>query len=132
MARIALTTLNEHECWALLTAHRPRLGRIGFAADDRVVIHPMNFAVSQRTIFLRTDPDSRIAEGDRSVAFEVDHVDQNWERGWSVLVQGHLTPVTDPAELERNRELVLRTWAPGNRLHLMRLEPTSITGRRIR
>lgn len=134
MTRVALTQLNEHECWALLAAHRPRLGRIGFTDEGATVVYPMNFAIARRTLYLRTDPASKlsVAVDSQQVAFEVDHVDQSWEQGWSVLVQGRLTPVTDPDELERHRELVLRTWAPGDRLHLLRLDASRISGRRIR
>lgn len=134
MTRVALTHLNEHECWALLAAHRPRLGRIAFTDRGATVVYPMNFAVARRAVYLRTDPASRlsVAVDSQEVGFEVDHVDPSWERGWSVLVQGRLSAVTDPDELERHRELVLRTWAPGDRLRLLRLDPTTVSGRRIR
>lgn len=134
MARVALTDLNENECWALLAAHRPRLGRVAFTDDRGTAIYPMNFAISKRTVYLRTDPSSRLSAmaGGPEVAFEVDHVDQGWEQGWSVLLQGRLSEVVDPGELERHRELVLRTWAPGDRLHLLRFDATEVTGRRIR
>lgn len=130
---VLLNELSADECWALVAAHRPALGRVAFTDRGRVVVYPMNYAVTDRTVYLRTDPSSRlttVAEA-RDVAFEVDEVDDAWERGWSVLAQGRLHEVVDDAELERNRELHLRSWAPGDRLHLMRLDVEHISGRRI-
>lgn len=131
---VALAALTDDECWGLLAAHEPTLGRIAFDdPDGRPVVYPMNYALAGRTVYVRTDPDSGLAEavGGRTVAFEVDDVDADWERGWSVLMQGTLHEVSDPDELERHRELRLRTWAPGSRLHLLRLDVEQLSGRRI-
>lgn len=130
---VQLTDLSSDECWALVTAHRPALGRVAFTDGEHLVVYPMNYAVTGRTVYLRTDPSSTLttAAGDQEVAFEVDDVDDEWERGWSVLMQGTLHEVVDDAELERNRELHLRTWAPGDRLHLLRLDVEHVSGRRI-
>jgi nitroimidazol reductase NimA-like FMN-containing flavoprotein (pyridoxamine 5'-phosphate oxidase superfamily) len=116
-----------------VAAHRPALGRVAFTDGGRVVIYPMNYAVTGRTVYLRTDPSSRLTTvaGTQDVAFEVDDVDVAWERGWSVLMQGALHEVVDDTELERNREMHLRTWAPGDRLHLLRLDVEHVSGRRI-
>jgi nitroimidazol reductase NimA-like FMN-containing flavoprotein (pyridoxamine 5'-phosphate oxidase superfamily) len=130
---VLLTTLSADECWTRLTAHRPALGRVAFADAGRMVIYPMNYAVHGRSVYLRTDPASRLTTVGETepVAFEVDDVDSAWEQGWSVLVQGTLHPVIDAAELDRNRDLRLHTWAPGDRLHLLRLDVEEISGRRI-
>lgn len=130
---VTLTPLPEDECWRLLATHEPRLGRVGFRADGGTAIYPMNYAVAGRCVYLRTDPSSNlaaVAEG-QDVAFEVDDVDADWERGWSVLAQGRLSEVVDADELEQRRELRLRAWAPGQRLHLLRLDIARISGRRI-
>jgi nitroimidazol reductase NimA-like FMN-containing flavoprotein (pyridoxamine 5'-phosphate oxidase superfamily) len=129
-----LTELSVDECWGLLAAHRPTLGRIAFDDDGgRRVIHPMNYAVTERIVYLRTDPDSGLtgAVDSQTVAFEVDDVDPDWERGWSVLIQGRLHEVDDPDELARRRDLRLRTWAPGERLYLLRLDAEHVSGRRL-
>lgn len=132
-AQVHLTEMSGDECWTLLAGHRPALGRIAFTDAGRCVIYPMNYAVAGRTVYLRTDPASRLASvaGAPDVAFEVDDVDPGWEQGWSVLAQGSLHEVVDADELERNRDLRLRTWAPGGRLHLLRLDVDHISGRRI-
>ncbi len=130
---VLLTALSDDDCWNLVAAHRPALCRIAFTDGGSSVIYPMNYAVADRTLYLRTDPASRLTTAVQSqdVAFEVDDVDAAWERGWSVLAQGRLREVTDPDELERHRELRFRSWAPGQRLHLLRLDVTRISGRRI-
>jgi hypothetical protein len=131
-APIGLTPLTDDECWSLLATHPLQLGRIAFSDAGTTVVYPMNYAVAGRSVYLRTDPGSRLtAVRSRDVAFEVDHVDTAWERGWSVLARGHLREVVDPDELEAHRELQLRTWAPGTRLHLLCLDVSRITGRRI-
>lgn len=48
-----------------------------------------------------------------------------------MLAQGTVHEVVDADELERDRDLRLRTWAPGDRLHLLRLDVDHITRRRI-
>jgi hypothetical protein len=47
------------------------------------------------------------------VCFEVDGTDPAVHTGWSVIVRGEVTEVTDLAELARLRDLPLRAWAPG-------------------
>ena len=130
---VVLQSMTEDECWETLASHDPRLGRIGFTHAGTQVIYPMNYAVADRVLYLRTDPTSRLTAvvGSHQVAFEVDDVDVDWERGWSVLAQGHLHEVDDLGELDARRDLRLRAWAPGRRLHLLRLDVSRITGRRI-
>jgi uncharacterized protein len=52
--------------------------------------------------------------------------------GWSVVVRGALAEVTDPGDLERLRALPLYPWAPGDKARYVRVQPVSVTGRRIR
>lgn len=130
---VVLHALTEDECWDILEHHDPHLGRIGFTHAGTQVVYPMNYAVADRTLYLRTDPNSRLTAvvGSHQVAFEVDEVDSAWERGWSVLAQGHLHEVEDLDELDARRDLRLRAWAPGRRLHLLRMDVVRMTGRRI-
>ena len=129
----ALTALSDDECWALIEGHRPRLGRIGFRHGDATAIYPMNYAIADRVVFLRTEPTSELtaAVDTQHVAFEIDDVDLDWERGWSVLVKGRLHRVVDMGELERHRELRPRAWVQGERLHLLRPDASHIHGRRL-
>ena len=65
------------------------------------------------------------------VTFQVDHVDEVWEDGWSLLAFGRLRAVEEPAELARVRHLPLRPWAGGDRPHFLALDIDSLSGRRI-
>ena len=47
------------------------------------------------------------------------------------MVRGEAVEVTDPAELERLRELPLYPWAPGAKSRYVRILPSALTGRRI-
>ena len=65
------------------------------------------------------------------VAFEADEVDYLARTGWSVTVIGHAREVTDPAELARLRGLLLASWAPGPREHLVCVKVELVSGRRL-
>jgi hypothetical protein len=39
--------------------------------------------------------------------------------------------VTDPGELARLRAIGLRSWAPGDRDHFIRISPVMLNGRRL-
>ena len=130
---IALVTLAPDECRALLTTHRPRLGRLAFLAGEWPLVLPMNFALDGDAVYFRSAAGSKLDAALRSdrVTFQVDHVDEVWEEGWSLLAFGHLHVVEDPDELARVRALPLRPWASGDRPHYLRLQILSLSGRRI-
>ena len=65
------------------------------------------------------------------VAFEVDQTDEVAKSGWSVIVSGHLSSVTDAEELDRLAELELHPWAPGRRDRWIKVTPTTVTGREV-
>lgn len=131
--RNGLTVLTVVECMRLLSSHVPRVGRIGFVADDKPVILPVNFNFHDGTIVFRTDPGAKLAAAahGQQVAFEVDAIDVSWREGWSVLVQGRAEEVLDPEELERLEGLPLRPWGPGAKASYVRIMSTEISGRRI-
>lgn len=56
----------------------------------------------------------------------------NWSRsGWSVLIHGRLTEVTDPDQVQQVLSSKLSSWAGGEREHVVRLLGEQVTGRRI-
>ena len=130
---IALLVISPDECRALLATHRPRLGRLAFVDAGWPVVLPMNFVVSGDAIYFRSAPGSKLTAAVRAerVAFELDHVDEVWEEGWSILAFGRLQLVTDDDELRELRQLPLRPWAAGDRPHYLRLDIESLSGRRI-
>lgn len=131
--RNGLTILSVDECMRLLTGHVPRIGRVGFLAEGRPVILPVNYVFHEGSVVFRSDPGAKVtaAASGAHVAFEVDEIDTNWEEGWSVLVQGRAEEVTDPDELDRLEGLPLRPWGPGPKASYVRIMSTQISGRRI-
>lgn len=65
------------------------------------------------------------------VAFEVDEVDAVAHSGWSVVVTGSATVVTDPDEHQRLLRTGPRSWAPSPEEVFVSIEPELVTGREI-
>jgi len=126
-----LRTLSPAACFDLL--ERGGVGRVGFTAADGIMMLPVNFAVTGKTIIFRTAPDTLLARyADAQVSFEADHLDDERHEGWSVLVQGHAHKVNDEHAIRRlEAGMNLEPWAPGARDVYVRIVPTRISGRRI-
>jgi nitroimidazol reductase NimA-like FMN-containing flavoprotein (pyridoxamine 5'-phosphate oxidase superfamily) len=107
--------LTKQECFGLLAGQH--LGRVVLVDDRGLLALPVNFVVDQYTVLFRTDEGTKLEVASRSgrVGFEVDGADEVTRTGWSVLVRGEATEVTDPAELARLRELPLYPGRPAPR-----------------
>lgn len=126
-------TLPPEECRELLDT--TTVGRVAFRDGDAIELLPVNFAYIDGYIYFRTLPDgflSRLARGDRPVAFEVDNHDDLYRDGWNVTAKGTVHQVEDRATinlvLSHGR---LRPWAGGVRPMVMRITIDSIHGRRV-
>jgi uncharacterized protein len=123
--------LSKSECFELLAGER--LGRLAFVDELGPIVLPVNFVVDRHMVVIRTDEGTKLSaatHGDH-VAFEVDHIDPAMGTGWSVLIRGEVTEVTDELELARLGDLPLFSLAPGPKSHYVRVLPAMITGRRI-
>jgi transcriptional regulator with XRE-family HTH domain len=127
-----LDVLAEPECWRLLDDHG--VGRIAFLAepDDSPHVLPLNYAVRDRTLVMRTREGSlldmtvrRCADG-CPASFEVDRIDDAESEGWSVLLRG-LVILTDTGAERADVE----PWAGGVRVRQIHLTPRIVTGRRV-
>jgi nitroimidazol reductase NimA-like FMN-containing flavoprotein (pyridoxamine 5'-phosphate oxidase superfamily) len=123
--------LTRSECFRLLAAGT--LGRVALVDDRGPVIFPVSFVLDRHTVVFRTEPGTKLhaARQGSLVCFEADGTDTAGRTGWSVIVRGEITEVTDPAELVRLRALPLQVQAPGARDHYVRILPAVLTGRRI-
>ncbi len=124
--------LMQAECYRLLG---PRgIGRIAFGTASGVMVLPVNYAVTDGTIVVRTGSGSLIGvHGDGPVSFEADHFDLEIGQGWSVLIRGDAHRVLQPGELRNLREgCDLRPWPAGEHDLFVRIVPSQVTGRRIR
>ncbi|WP_436793464.1 pyridoxamine 5'-phosphate oxidase family protein [Actinospongicola halichondriae] len=126
-----LIRMEEADCWEFL--RQQRLGRIALFQYHRPLIYPVNYAVDGESVVFRTSRGSKLtaAANEQPVAFEVDAFDEHLEQGTSVIVHGVLTEIRDPSERGVADRLDVRTWAPGDRDHALRVRSQWITGRRF-
>ncbi|MEU9239625.1 pyridoxamine 5'-phosphate oxidase family protein [Streptomyces sp. NPDC048385] len=125
------TELSPAECRELLGSHG--VGRLGVDTASGPVIVPVNYSIVDGRIVFRTADDTTpsLAQG-HQVAFEVDRIDDAFGEGWSVLVRGPASRVTEAEEVQRLTAAVHSTpWAGGERDLWVRIEPRSLSGRRI-
>ncbi|MBM9617791.1 helix-turn-helix domain-containing protein [Streptomyces zhihengii] len=126
-----LVELETDECWTLLGTHG--VGRVAVTAPDGPAILPVNYVVADREVAFRTSSGAlpgRAAGGE--TAFEVDHIDEAFSQGWSVLVVGTARTVTDEAGVSRLDGLAYsEPWAGGERDLWIALSAERVTGRRI-
>ena len=123
--------LTRSECFELLAS--AQLGRVAVTDECGPVMFPVNFTLDRYTVVFRTEAGTKLHAASRGsrACFEADGADAAARTGWSVIIRGEITEVTDPAELARLRELPLRVWGPGTRDHYVRILPALLTGRRI-
>ena len=123
--------LTRAECFELLAGGH--LGRLAVVDDRGPVVFPVNYVLDRHTVVFRTEEGTKLHAASRGsrVCFEVDGTDESTHTGWSVVIRGEVTEVTDKAELARLRDLPLQVWAPGARNRYVRILPAVLTGRRI-
>jgi nitroimidazol reductase NimA-like FMN-containing flavoprotein (pyridoxamine 5'-phosphate oxidase superfamily) len=129
-----LVTLDREDCERLLASQQ--IGRVAVNAPGwQPVIRPVNyrFDVSTRSIVFRSARGSKVTALLLSgvAAFEVDHIDEENETGWSVILSGAAGEVENPAEQARLEQLGLSTWASGDQSCWVRIRAETISGRRI-
>jgi uncharacterized protein len=130
--RNGLEILGHDACMALLKGQY--VGRLAFVQAGEPTILPVNYTVFGDSIVFRTSFGGKLdAAGHvRPAAFEVDDIDETYQRGWSVLVKGTLYDVTDRETLDQLEELPLRPWVRHvEHPFWVRLVPNEVTGRRI-
>ncbi len=135
MLRIAestmLETLSEPECRRLLACGG--IGRIGIATDEVAYVLPVNYAMLDDLIVFRTARGSTFDRlvRNRSVTFEIDHLDPGYHAGWSVVGFGvgeGLEGVVDPNVLHA---LHLRPWGFTAEPGWIGILLHEVTGRRV-
>jgi hypothetical protein len=123
--------LDSAHCEQLLRSQR--IGRVCLQTPHGVEVVPVNYAVHQDAVVVRTARDgllARFAHGTQ-LAFEVDAVDQDRWSGWSVVARGVGELRDVPPTEVRGVGARPRPWADGERNSELRLAWNQITGRRI-
>jgi nitroimidazol reductase NimA-like FMN-containing flavoprotein (pyridoxamine 5'-phosphate oxidase superfamily) len=124
--------LERYECLRLM-AEVP-VGRIVYTRRALPAVLPVNFSLDgDGAVLLRTSAASELvrAVDGAVVAFEADDVDTARHSGWSVVVTGLATVVTDPAEHERLARTGPVSWVPAPQEVFVRIEPELVTGRQL-
>ena len=108
-----------------------QLGRICVIDQAGVPIaFPVNYALAtidgRRVVVLRVAPTSSIAQTHGPVSFEVDRVEPELGRAWSVIVRGPMRVADGPGLLPDSKP-----WAEVGRHRWLTLEIASISGRRF-
>ena len=127
-----LEVLDEDECLTLLAS--ADVGRVGVVVDGQPLIFPVNHVLEGRSIIVRTDAGTMLhAASLARVAFQADGFDAGARSGWSVLVQGIGFDVTDALDTtsEHLQTVPVSPWAPGARPRLLRIDVSTISGRRF-
>ncbi|MEV0173504.1 pyridoxamine 5'-phosphate oxidase family protein [Streptomyces sp. NPDC050803] len=124
--------LQRQECLRLLA--KVPVGRIVHTRHALPAVLPVNFGLEDDgTVLLCTAADSELvrAVDGAVVAFEADQVDAVTHSGWSVVVTGSATVVTDPVETARLERTGPRSWVPSPDQVFVRIEPELVTGREL-
>ncbi|KOU61708.1 pyridoxamine 5'-phosphate oxidase [Streptomyces sp. MMG1533] len=124
--------LDRQECLRLLA--KVVLGRIVHTRQALPAVQPVNFSLdNDNAVMLRTSASSELVRAidGAVVAFEADEVDVRAHSGWSVVVTGPATVVTDPAEHARLIRTGPRSWVPAPDEVFVRIEPELVTGREL-
>jgi hypothetical protein len=122
--------LGVHEALALLRS--VPVGRLAVIVDEAPDIFPVNHLVDHGTIVFRTAEGTKLsAAHGHPVAFEVDGYDTSTGEAWSVVVHGVGRLVNDADEAIEALGLPLFPWQAGAKPQIVRVVPSTITGRRF-
>jgi nitroimidazol reductase NimA-like FMN-containing flavoprotein (pyridoxamine 5'-phosphate oxidase superfamily) len=122
-----ISTIPEDSAWGYLAS--VDVGRIAVSSGDLPEIYPVNFCLDGETIVFRSAAGSKLEKLSLNshVAFEADGWDE--DGGWSVLVRGTGSLITDADELARVAKAPLLPWVPTIKKNWVRVTPEKVTGR---
>jgi hypothetical protein len=111
------------------------LGRLVFTHLALPAIRPVNHAVAGDQVIIRAYLRTAIsaAVGDRSgtvVAYEADLIDPDTRLGWSVIIVGRATRLTNQAEVARYRDL-LQPWVADGMDDIIAIQADMVDGFRL-
>ena len=127
-----LWALSRPECLELLAGGS--IGRLGLSIGALPVILPVNYVLVHESLMFRTVHGTKLDAATRNavVAFEVDEFESDGSAGWSVLVRGIASEITDRHLLAQARSRPLSSWAlDGLADHYVLIGTDEITRRRF-
>ena len=124
----AIRELDDGECWEVLG--RSGIGHLAFQLQPAGVdILPINYLVSDRQLFFRSAPGSKLSSlaVHPRVAFQVEQLVRDaW---FSVVVKGEAVRLALDEEIEHSGILELAPAQPGEKFNYVRITPDTVTGR---
>jgi nitroimidazol reductase NimA-like FMN-containing flavoprotein (pyridoxamine 5'-phosphate oxidase superfamily) len=126
---VTAEVLDETECWQLLAGES--VGRIAVCTATGADIFVVNYLVTERAVFFRSAPGTKLAliAASPRVAFEADG--RHHLHRWSVVVRGTAHRIDSDTTIEESGVLGLSTATTGDKWNYVRIEPGSVTGRRV-
>lgn len=124
--------LDRQECMRLLA--KVPVGRVVYTRQALPAVLPVNFSLdTDSSVLVRTSASSDLVRAIDGVvvAFEADDFDAATRSGWSVVVTGRATVVTDLAEHARLSGAGPRSWVVTRDGVFVRIEAEMVTGREI-
>jgi uncharacterized protein len=127
----AIRFLDRERCLELLGD--AVVGRVAVLVNGVPQVVPVNYVVVDGDVVFRSGAGTKLAAAmaEQPVSFEVDRVDEERLTGWSVLLSGRASVVSEPEVLRRVDEAALVTWAPGPKDDVVRISAETISGREI-
>ncbi|MES5824807.1 pyridoxamine 5'-phosphate oxidase family protein [Streptomyces sp. RG80] len=124
--------LDRQECLRLLA--KVPVGRVVYTRQALPAVLPVNFSLDTgSSVLLCTSASSDLVRAIDGVvvAFEADEFDAAAQSGWSVIVTGRASVVTDPAEHQRLTRTGPRSWAVVADGVFVRIESEMVSGREL-
>lgn len=124
--------MTRQECWERLVSGI--VGRVAMATPVGPRIVPVAYVVHEDAIVFRTAPYSELSTygWNTELAFQVDWLDYESRRGWSVVATGRAMVVDDPGEVQRiRRSWEPQPWVAGSRNLFVKLPWRQLTGLRL-
>jgi len=128
-----MTILTRAECLRLLA--QASIGRIGACIGALPVILPVHFAIHGESVLFRTIPGTKLdaATIGAVVAFQADAYEPLGGTGWSVLLQGVASAVSDEEGNTLARSVPIRSWVGmESKNRLVRIGVANVSGRQFR
>jgi uncharacterized protein len=110
------------------------VGRLTFTINALPAVRPMNFALVDALIVLRTATGTTVARtvDDMIVAFEADELDPAARPGWPVTCDRPRRTGRRPGAIARCQEVPLMPWAPGVRDQFVTITTELVESLRVR
>jgi nitroimidazol reductase NimA-like FMN-containing flavoprotein (pyridoxamine 5'-phosphate oxidase superfamily) len=125
-------SIDRQECLRLMA--KVPVGRVVYTRQALPAVLPVNFVLdADGSVLLRTSAESDLVRAVDGVvvAFEADDFDAESRSGWSVVITGRATAITDPPEHAHLLRSGPRSWMPIHEDVFIRIEGAMVTGREL-